>query len=201
MTAFVRAILVNLKSTIPVEYTDFVHAAVNATIPSIEVFSALEKNPDDLYQPKNVTTIFNLAKVFEDQRLDTKAEDIYVAILSYYPTYLDCYIRLGEMERSRGNIRLATSLFKEIMMEDENHVGAWSEVGTNQLLAGEVLPAQKSFERLGERDSYGVIQLSNVYLQSMGRLIKCSWRSNSELISIFVIQPLILRKGPSLLVM
>jgi RNA polymerase-associated protein CTR9 len=165
---FIRALLTTLRDDFP-EYASFASAAVNAELPVDEMWSSFDKNQDATYgNSKNVTVIFNLAKVFEDEREDTKAEHMYVTLLSYYPTYLDCYLRLGEMERVRGNIRLATTLFKEIILEDEKHTGAWSEIGINQLMAGEVQPAQKSFEKLGDKDSYGVIQLCNVYLQSMG---------------------------------
>jgi len=119
------------------------------------------------YQPRYVTVTYNLARLYEDRHQYKKAETLYKNILKEYPSYLDCYIRLGKISLSQGEVHEASEWYKETLAVSPQDVGAWTLLANLHLEQSELYPAQKKFERLlaqDRHDEYALLQLANIFL-------------------------------------
>lgn len=54
-----------------------------------------------------------MGRLYESTFRLSEAIETYKSILQEYPDYSDCRLRLGIMARNRGNVREATTYFKE----------------------------------------------------------------------------------------
>jgi len=120
------------------------------------------------FKAQNITTLYNLALLYEAQHHYDKATNLYKAILKEHPNYIDCYLRLGCMARDKGHIYEASEWFKETFMISPNDVSAWSLLGNLHLAKDEWLPAQKKFEYVlaqpeNKNDPYALLSLANIY--------------------------------------
>ena len=81
------------------------------------------------YSAIGVTISYNLARQYEAKHEYELAEKSYREILSNYPQYIDCFLRLGCMCRDRGQIHEASEWFKEALRIDQMHSDTWSLMG------------------------------------------------------------------------
>uniref|UniRef100_A0A0L8GE16 RNA polymerase-associated protein CTR9 homolog n=1 Tax=Octopus bimaculoides TaxID=37653 RepID=A0A0L8GE16_OCTBM len=135
------------------------------------------QHDETYYSAISVTTTYNLARLYEATHEYDKAEKLYKNILREHPNYVDCYLRLGCMARDRGQIYEASDWFKEALQINQDHPDAWSLIGNLHLAKQEWGPGQKKFERIIQRpntkdDSYSLIALGNVWLQTLHQPIR-----------------------------
>lgn len=135
------------------------------------------QHDETYYSAISVTTTYNLARLYEATHEYDKAEKLYKNILREHPNYVDCYLRLGCMARDRGQIYEASDWFKEALQINQVHPDAWSLIGNLHLAKQEWGPGQKKFERIILRpntkdDSYSLIALGNVWLQTLHQPIR-----------------------------
>lgn len=136
---------------------------------------ALERSQEEM--PNNelhygsiVYTIkYNMGRLFEAKHELTKAEEIYKNILIQHPMYLDCYLRLGCMERDKGLFYNASDKFKETFRIEPDNFDAWTLLANLHLSKSELIPCQKKFERIlnlthPTPDGYSLVQVGNVWL-------------------------------------
>lgn len=133
---------------------------------------------NELHYGSIVYTIkYNIGRLYEAKHQLTLAEETYKNILIQHPMYLDCYLRLGCMERDKGLLFDASDKFKETFRIEPDNFEAWTLIGNLHLSKLELTPCQKKFERILERtkanpDCYSLISIGNVWLLSQFQPIK-----------------------------
>lgn len=131
-----------------------------------------EMKPNDTHYGSIIYTIkYNMGRLYEARHQLTEAEITYKEILVQHPMYLDCYLRLGCMERDKGLLFDASDKFKETFRVEPDNFEAWTLIGNLHLSKLELTPCQKKFERILERtksnpDCYSLVSIGNVWLQS-----------------------------------
>lgn len=130
---------------------------------------------NELHYGSIIYTIqYNIGRLYEAKHQLMEAEKTYKNILIQHPMYLDCYLRLGCMERDKGLLFDASDRYKETFRIEPDNFEAWTLIGNLHLSKLELTPCQKKFERILERtknnpqgpDRYSLIQVGNVWLQS-----------------------------------
>ncbi|KAL6076361.1 protein required for normal CLN1 and CLN2 G1 cyclin expression, variant 3 [Balamuthia mandrillaris] len=123
---------------------------------------------EESFKAKDVTTLYNLARLYESQHKFSAAERLYKELLKEHPNYVDCYLRLGCIAREKGQIWAAGEWFKETFTIDPNHADAWSLLANLHLQQCEWIKAQKRFEHIianseTHNDQYALLSLGNIY--------------------------------------
>uniref|UniRef100_UPI00358E2C0C RNA polymerase-associated protein CTR9 homolog n=1 Tax=Myxine glutinosa TaxID=7769 RepID=UPI00358E2C0C len=122
----------------------------------------------------SVTMTYNLARLYEEMSEKKKAVSLYKDILREHPCYIDCYLRLGCLERDKGNYLKASDWFKEALLLNQRHPDTWALIGKMHMAKQEWGPAQRKFERIlmeasTKNDTYSMLALGNVWLQSLNQ--------------------------------
>lgn len=131
-----------------------------------------EMSTNELHYGSIIYTIkYNMGRLYEAKHDLNEAEKTYKNILVQHPMYLDCYLRLGCMERDRGLLFDASDKFKETFRIDADNADAWTLIGNLHFSKLELTPCQKKFERILEKnkhqpDVYSLLSVGNVWLQS-----------------------------------
>mmetsp|Transcript_39349 Transcript_39349/g.63823 ORF Transcript_39349/g.63823 Transcript_39349/m.63823 type:complete len:766 (+) Transcript_39349:2-2299(+) len=118
---------------------------------------------------KNITTLYNLARLYEEKLQTSKAQTLYKEIIREHPNYLDCYLRLGCIAKVRGHIYEASDCIKLALNIKEDNFDALSLLGNLHLEKDEpreLEEAQKKFKRIlqvDKNDSYAILSLANTY--------------------------------------
>lgn len=123
------------------------------------------------------TIQYNIGRLHEAKHQLIEAENTYKNILIEHPMYLDCYLRLGCMERDKGLLFDASDKFKETFRIEPDNFEAWTLLANLHLSKLELTPCQKKFERILDKtkanpDCYSLVQVGNVWLQSQNQPIK-----------------------------
>ena len=143
--------------------------------------AALQSSNNDIVHDKiyfsaiGVTISYNLGRLYEAKYEFELAEKSYRNILSKYPQYIDCFLRLGCMCRDRGQIHEASEWFKEALRINQAHPDVWTLIGNLQLAKEQLGPAQKQFERIlkvNEADTYSQVALGNIWLHTLYQYCK-----------------------------
>lgn len=127
---------------------------------------------NELHYGSIIYTIkYNMGRLYEAKHQLTEAEKTYKNILIQHPMYLDCYLRLGCMERDKGLLFDASDKFKETFRIEPDNFEAWTLIGNLHLSKSELTPCQKKFERILDRtkqnpDCYSLVTIGNVWLES-----------------------------------
>jgi RNA polymerase-associated protein CTR9 len=122
------------------------------------------------YSAIAVTISYNLGRLYEAKSEYELAEKSYRNILSKYPQYIDCFLRLGCMCRDRGQIHEASEWFKEALRINQSHPDVWTLIGNLHLNKEQLGPAQHQFERIlknNENDTYSQVALGNIWLHTL----------------------------------
>ncbi|GAM24860.1 hypothetical protein SAMD00019534_080350 [Acytostelium subglobosum LB1] len=121
------------------------------------------------YKAINITTTYNLARLYESMNNFTRARELHIGILTEHPTYLDCYLRMSALCRAEGNDFEASEWSKQALLIDPNNAEAWSMFGCLQLSKEQWSFAQNKFEQILEtnkHDPYASLALGNLYFQA-----------------------------------
>ncbi|EFA77557.1 RNA polymerase II complex component [Heterostelium album PN500] len=121
------------------------------------------------YKSVNITTTYNLGRLYESMNNFSRARDLYVGILGEHPNYLDCYMRIASVCRAEGNDFEAIEWIKEALNVDPNNAEAWSLYGSLHLSKEQWNFAQRKFEQiidLSKTDPYASLALGNLYFQA-----------------------------------
>ena len=122
------------------------------------------------YNAIGVTISYNLGRLYEAKHEFELAEKSYRGILSKYPQYTDCFLRLGCMCRDRGQIHEASEWFKEALRINQSNPDVWTLIGNLHLAKEQLGPAQHQFERILKnhpKDTYSQIALGNIWLHTL----------------------------------
>lgn len=146
--------------------------------PGDDSLSNEEFKSNELHYGSIIYTIkYNVGRLYEAKHQLEAAENTYKSILVQHPMYIDCYLRLGCMERDKGLLFDASDKFKETFRINPDNFEAWTLIGNLHLSKLELTPCQKKFERIlditrAKPDLYSMISVGNVWLQSQYQPIK-----------------------------
>lgn len=128
------------------------------------------------YESIIYTIKYNIGRLMESKHELVKAEEIYKKILYDHPSYIDCFLRLGCMERDKGLLFDASDRFKETFRTAPDNYEAWTLLGNLHFSKLELTPCQKKFEHILSKvgtkgkqsppDGYSLVSIGNVWLQS-----------------------------------
>lgn len=132
----------------------------------MKLFHQLEEDGVSLELPwDKVTTLFNHARLLEQLHDTEKANILYRLILFKYPDYLDAYLRLAAIAKSRNNIQLSIELIGNALKVNEKCPNALSMLGNLELKSDDWVKAKDTFRAAGDatdgKDSYATLSLGN----------------------------------------
>lgn len=137
------------------------------------------KSNDDGEEPlptpteANVTILYNIALVYEETGERDRAKAIYESILAEFPQYVDALLRLGCMQRDRGDDTGALKTFDKALEMDPTCAEACLLQGNIFLRKREWVFAQKKFEKVMgmpnlKNDPYAFLSMGNIFMSNLG---------------------------------
>jgi len=122
---------------------------------------------------RNVTTSFNLARLWEARGETEKAEARYKAILAEHPNYVDAYLRLAACEQSKSRLLAAIEWVKFALAVEPLNPDAWCVLGTLHMARKDWHQADSCFKKVllkceprdaCKRDAYATLCLANIQM-------------------------------------
>ncbi|KAH8320437.1 hypothetical protein KR067_003551, partial [Drosophila pandora] len=134
-----------------------------------EALARSDKGGDEHRQTNLLTLRFNRCRILEDLHRCDLAEIAYKVILDEYPSYYDCYLRLGAMALRQNKMSIATEYFKDVLKVDNDNLLARSYLGSCYLKLGLASQAMYNFSVI--QDSYGLVAMGNVCLHDLRKCL------------------------------
>lgn len=130
------------------------------------IFHQLEEDGISLEFPwDKITTLFNYARLLEQQHNSERASILYWLILFKYPDYIDAYLRLAAMAKERKNIQLSIEMIHEALKIDDKYPNALTMLGDLELKSDDWVKAKDTFRAARDatngKDSYSILSLGN----------------------------------------
>ncbi|KAJ0403615.1 hypothetical protein ATCC90586_008768 [Pythium insidiosum] len=125
----------------------------------------------------NVTILYNMALIYEELGDHERAEAIHQSILSVYPKYIDCLLRLGCMRCDRGDEDGAIKQFEKALEVDPQCADACILQANIHMRRRAWLLAQKQYERVmgmpnQKNDAYALLSMGNIYMSNLGEKLR-----------------------------
>ncbi|PKI73713.1 hypothetical protein CRG98_005954 [Punica granatum] len=132
----------------------------------MKIFTELEEDDGPVELPWNkVTALFNLARLLEEIHKTEPASLLYRLIVYKYPDYVDAYLRLAAIAKTRNNIQLSIELVNDALKVNDKCANALSMLGDLELKNDDWVKAKETFraasEATGGKDSYSTLSLGN----------------------------------------
>lgn len=131
----------------------------------VNIFFRLEEVSSVELPWNKVSTIFNLARLFEESHKTLSAILLYRLILYKYPEYVDALLRLAAIAKARSNIQLSIELVGEALRVNDKCPGALAILGCLELKNDEWVKAKETFRAASEaadgKDFYASVCLGN----------------------------------------
>ncbi|XP_068146742.1 RNA polymerase-associated protein CTR9 homolog [Drosophila tropicalis] len=130
----------------------------------------------DTCESKRLTIRFNRARVLEELHRDDLAENLYKQLIEECPTYIDCYIRLGQMAAKRQQYVTAMDYYKDVLKVDNDNLTARCLMGNHFMKHGMTTQAMYCHNvilrrRETRRDPYIMVAVGNVCLINVQRTV------------------------------
>lgn len=132
--------------------------------PTLVLDLHLKQRGDNFYS--NITLSYNLARILEELGSSGAAVEIYSEILKQHPNFIECYLRLSELARSRGRTVEAAKWLATALEVDREEPDVNISLGDLQSQGKELDRAKKSYESVIEKnkhDARALISLGNFY--------------------------------------
>ncbi|MFS7991242.1 putative RNA polymerase-associated protein Ctr9 [Helianthus anomalus] len=132
----------------------------------MQLFHNLEKDGISVDLPwDKITTLSNLARLFEQLHKTETASLLYRLILFKFPEYVDAYLRLAAIAKSRNNVPLSIELIHDALQMDGKNPDALCMLGDLELKNDDWLKAKDTFRAAKDasngKDSYATLCLGN----------------------------------------
>ncbi|CAN0839355.1 Protein CTR9 homolog [Linum grandiflorum] len=132
----------------------------------VQLFHQLEEDGVNVELPWNkVTPLFNLARLLEQLHKTETAGILYRLILFKYPDYVDGYLRLAAIAKSRNNLHLSIELVNEALKLNNKCPNALSMLGELELKNDDWVKAKETLRAASDamdgKDSYSTLALGN----------------------------------------
>jgi tetratricopeptide (TPR) repeat protein len=143
------------------------------TVPDGTSVSCKRKVPRVAFNDDNLCYFFNHARILEGMGFDCAAEELYCAILNSHPSFIDCYLRLGQISLKKGNFDFACSWLVKALNIDGDNIDANITLGDFYVSKSKWVEAKASYEKAngrteGTQDSRAMVSLGNMYLANLG---------------------------------
>ncbi|KAK9050886.1 hypothetical protein SSX86_027511 [Deinandra increscens subsp. villosa] len=132
----------------------------------MQLFHNLEKDGISVDFPwDKITTLSNLARLFEQLHKTETASLLYRLILFKFPEYVDAYLRLAAIAKSRNNVSLSIELIHDALQVDDKNPDALCMLGDLELKNDDWVKAKDTFRAAKDasngKDSYATLCLGN----------------------------------------
>lgn len=132
----------------------------------MQLFHNLEKDGIAVELPwDKITTLSNLARLFEQLHKTETASILYRLILFKFPEYVDAYLRLAAIAKSRNNVPLSIELIRDALEVDGKNPDALCMLGDLELKNDDWVKAKDTFRAAKDasngKDSYATLCLGN----------------------------------------
>ncbi|KAJ9566744.1 hypothetical protein OSB04_002710 [Centaurea solstitialis] len=132
----------------------------------MQLFHNLEKDGIVVELPwDKITTLSNLARLFEQLHKTETASILYRLILFKFPEYVDAYLRLAAIAKARNNVPLSIELIRDALEVDDKNPDALCMLGDLELKNDDWVKAKDTFRAAREasngKDSYATLCLGN----------------------------------------
>nr|KAJ0206542.1 hypothetical protein LSAT_V11C500279690 [Lactuca sativa] len=132
----------------------------------MQLFHNLEKNGITVELPwDKITTLSNLARLFEQLHKTETASILYRLILFKFPEYVDAYLRLAAIAKARNNVPLSIELIRDALEVDDKNPDALCMLGDLELKNDDWVKAKDTFRAAKDasngKDSYATLCLGN----------------------------------------
>ncbi|KAI3711523.1 hypothetical protein L1987_70061 [Smallanthus sonchifolius] len=132
----------------------------------MQLFHNLEKDDISVDLPwDKITTLSNLARLFEQLHKTETASLLYRLILFKFPEYVDAYLRLAAIAKSRNNVPLSIELIHDALQVDDKNPDALCMLGDLELKNDDWVKAKDTFRAAKDasngKDSYATLCLGN----------------------------------------
>ncbi|KAI3814451.1 hypothetical protein L1987_14091 [Smallanthus sonchifolius] len=132
----------------------------------MQLFHNLEKDGISVDLPwDKITTLSNLARLFEQLHKTETASLLYRLILFKFPEYVDAYLRLAAIAKSRNNVPLSIELIHDALQVDDKNPDALCMLGDLELKNDDWVKAKDTFRAAKDasngKDSYATLCLGN----------------------------------------
>ncbi|GKC59160.1 protein CTR9, partial [Tanacetum coccineum] len=154
---------------------------------------ALNQPMDAIELPwDKITTLSNLARLFEQLHKTETASLLYRLILFKFPEYVDAYLRLAAIAKARNNVPLSIELIRDALEVDDKNPDALCMLGDLELKNDDWVKAKDTFRAAKDasngKDSYATLclplclsALTDLCLLNIGELeLLCSRRSEKR---------------------
>ncbi|KAI3759841.1 hypothetical protein L6452_07942 [Arctium lappa] len=132
----------------------------------MQLFHNLEKDGIAVELPwDKITTLSNLARLFEQLHKTETASILYRLILFKFPEYVDAYLRLAAIAKARNNVPLSIELIRDALEVDDKNPDALCMLGDLELKNDDWVKAKDTFRAAKDasngKDSYATLCLGN----------------------------------------
>ncbi|KAL8243074.1 hypothetical protein R6Q59_009332 [Mikania micrantha] len=132
----------------------------------MQLFHNLEKDGISVDLPwDRITTLSNLARLLEQLHKTETASLLYRLILFKFPEYVDAYLRLAAIAKSRNNVPLCVELIHDALQVDDKNPDALCMLGDLELKNDDWVKAKDTFRAAKDasngKDSYATLCLGN----------------------------------------
>ncbi|PWA79171.1 binding protein [Artemisia annua] len=132
----------------------------------MQLFQDLEKAGVAVELPwDKITTLSNLARLFEQLHKTETASLLYRLILFKFPEYVDAYLRLAAIAKARNNVPLSIELIRDALEVDDKNPDALCMLGDLELKNDDWVKAKDTFRAAKDasngKDSYATLCLGN----------------------------------------
>nr|XP_043614945.1 protein CTR9 homolog [Erigeron canadensis]XP_043614946.1 protein CTR9 homolog [Erigeron canadensis]XP_043614947.1 protein CTR9 homolog [Erigeron canadensis] len=136
------------------------------TYKDMQLFVNLEKDGIVVDLPwDKITTLSNLARLFEQLHKTETASLLYRLILFKFPEYVDAYLRLAAIAKARNNVPLSIELIRDALEVDDKNPDALCMLGDLELKNDDWVKAKDTFRAAKDasngKDSYDTLCLGN----------------------------------------
>lgn len=100
---------------------DETDAPANVDADSFTVPEYVIRYKASLNNATNINVVFNMARILEDKGATTAAIELYTFLLKMHPMYIECYVRLGVIQKELGNIENGIHWMKKALECIEKH--------------------------------------------------------------------------------
>ncbi|GKF30226.1 protein CTR9, partial [Tanacetum coccineum] len=132
----------------------------------MQLFQDIEKAVVAVELPwDKITTLSNLARLFEQLHKTETASLLYRLILFKFPEYVDAYLRLAAIAKARNNVPLSIELIRDALEVDDKNPDALCMLGDLELKNDDWVKAKDTFRAAKDasngKDSYATLCLGN----------------------------------------
>lgn len=125
------------------------------------------------FTDETVTYIFNLARLFEDQKQTSAAIELYIELLKKHPCYIECYLRLSLISSDMGKLEEASMWLSRALEVSDSASDATLCLGDLHQRSAQLEDAKKCYDKICQQVRSAVVVVVVVISLSIEMLCGC----------------------------